>query len=738
MSENRRLAKESAVPVIRPAGPAGARLSTVSRRPDLWADPPAARSEPLLGPASPPDTPEADCPAKPQKAGANLRPVLRLLVPYGLALAMLWLLSTRLSALDLTDLHGALHSIAPLQWGLALLATLLSFWAVGRYDAVVHRQMGHRIAPHRSRRAGMAAIAVSQTVGLGLVTGALVRWRLLPDLSLWQASRLSLVVAMTFLAGWLVVTSVVVLVAPGLTASLRPIAGLVLALAVVAAGFCLWQPTVRLPDGMLPDRVAARLSCLAPPPLRTSLRIVALAALDTGAAAVAFYCVLPDMAGLSLALLAPAFLLALGAGLVSGSPGGIGPFEITLFALLPATPQAPLLAAILAFRLVYYALPALIGALVLVAGPGPTKAPRSGSRADPDPAAEIFSPQQKTMLTQARRAECRLALQTPLHLRLLDDTLWVLAETGQSLVSLGDPVAPSLPRRSALARQLARLRREALRQDRIAFHYKCSARLAAIARRAGYRVLAIASEAVIDPTRFDLASPRLAQVRRKLRKADKAGLQVRAAGAILPMDDMAALSDRWAAAHGGERGFSMGRFAPAHLADQQIFLAFLEGRLAGFMTFHVSRCEWALDLMRHDDTLPDGGMHALLAAAIRDAGARGLQRLSLAAVPRDPSGRYNRLCRVIDHATAASGLRQFKAAFAPSWEPLYVAAPSVLGLLVGGCDVARAIAFPSRLRTPQPPGQVLTAPSLTPGPAINMRHIHNHHDKYEFACRTCP
>ena len=42
-----------------------------------------------------------------------------------------------------------------------------------------------------AHRAGVIGIAVSQTLGMGVLTGALVRWRMLPKTSLWQSTRLS-------------------------------------------------------------------------------------------------------------------------------------------------------------------------------------------------------------------------------------------------------------------------------------------------------------------------------------------------------------------------------------------------------------------------------------------------------------------------------------------------------------------------------------------------------------------
>ena len=44
-----------------------------------------------------------------------------------------------------------------------------------------------------------------------------------------------------------------------------------------------------------------------------------------------------------------------------------------------------------------------------------------------------------------------------------------------------------------------------------------------------------------------------------------------------------------------------------------------------------------------------------------------------------------------------TGLHQFKQSFAPHWQPLYIAAPSRVALVVAGAEIARAILRPPSL-----------------------------------------
>ena len=113
-----------------------------------------------------------------------------------------WLLSRRLAHIDLAALAAGFAGLGLAHWLTALGFTLLSFAAIGRYDAVIHRHLDSGTAEKAARRAGICAIAISQTLGLGLITGSILRWRMLPGLSLWSASRLTAAVAVSFLIGW--------------------------------------------------------------------------------------------------------------------------------------------------------------------------------------------------------------------------------------------------------------------------------------------------------------------------------------------------------------------------------------------------------------------------------------------------------------------------------------------------------------------------------------------------------
>ncbi|MBS8228130.1 phosphatidylglycerol lysyltransferase domain-containing protein [Vannielia litorea] len=648
-----------------------------------------------------------------QRAAGTLRQaglgrlVLRQGLPILGVLALLPLLAGWLHGLDFAAGWAALSDLPGSRWVGALCMTTVSFWALGRYDQAIHRWLATGQNEEAVQGAGVTAIAVSQSTGFGLIIGALLRWRMLPGLGLARALGVTAAVALSFLAGWGLFTSLCLVLLPSAFpyAEALGLAGLALGGFVVA--LCLWPPYW---GGL------SRLPRL--PSIWLAARIAVFASLDCAAAALAFWLLLPPEAGLPFLALLPAFLLALGAGIMGGTPGGAGPFEAALVLLLAQVDGAALSCAILGFRLVYYALPAGMGLLAAAVGPMRSLATlrqerhaQSSHRPTFRRAGEPPSADLGWHLATARRAEAGLIRQGELGWLEAPGAGggWAAGPTGSALVAIGAPFGPWGARRH----WLAALRAEARARGLAPVIYKAGHRMAATARRAGFRLLPVAEEAVLDPMGFCIDSPDHRQLRRKLRRAEKAGLEITIEhGPPAPETaaEMAAISVAWEAGRGGSRGFSMGRFCPIYIGHQSRVVARAGGQMLGFASFHVSTREWVLDLMRTrpegaatSEAAPDGTMHALVTRAIEEAARRGCQRFSLAAVPlRGPAAEgatpeprlFAALRARLDTASGGAGLRQFKACFAPRWERLYLAAPTRLALAFAAVDIARRIARP--------------------------------------------
>jgi phosphatidylglycerol lysyltransferase len=597
---------------------------------------------------------------------------LRMTVSLAAGGLMVWLLVGRLSAIEPAAVAQAFAALPAQAWGAALLATAASFWAVGHYDAIIHRHFATGLPEARARLAGICAIAVSQMIGLGVVSGAVLRWRMLPEIGAWQATRLTAAVALSFLGAWAMVTALTLLALP--LAPFKAPAALVLGLGLALGLISVAAPRLKWLRLRWPN-------------VFTLCRLLSLCVIDTLAAAIAFYALCPPGLDLAFTALLPAFLLALGAGLVSGSPGGMGAFEMTLLALLPSHGEPELLAAVLGWRIVYFALPAIVGSGIAIRGPSrispPTAAPDRG------------------LVLQSDVAELQILRQGEHQLIGAPASgLWVAGQTPHCLIGLFAPLCgPGLT-----AAALRSFRHLAASEGRLCVIYKAAPRLACVSRRAGFKVIALAREALIRPAIYDLASPSRAGLRRKLRQASAAGVTVLCSGLGTghPPDwpSMDRIAAEWATAHGGERGFSMGRYCRRYLKGQRLYIAYFHGQPIAFATFHDGPGQWTLDLMRHSSACPDGTMHLLIHTAITDARALSIACLSLAAAPECAfDSRKNWPSAVLTHLGAddGTGLMRFKSAFDPRWQRRYLCSPNLACLPLVAFELARSIHRPAPL-----------------------------------------
>ncbi len=586
-----------------------------------------------------------------------------------------WYLGPRLPGFD--AVAGGLGQLRAGQVIVALLAVAVAFAAVAGQERAIVDHLGLRLPRGRASRAAAAAAAVAQTVGFGPLIGAVVRRRLLPELTLGQSLAISVGITLGFFAG----IGVLILVACAISHAM-PQRGLAQAGLAALAGVLALIP-------VLTGRAWQDLLVMA--------RFLAWLALDLAALALALWVVLPPEGAPAFGAMIPAFLMALGLGMASGSPGGFGSFEATLLAYLPQVEAAGMIAALVAFRALAFALPAVCGALWAVTAPGPGAAVPAAAEALEGREIRALSP---VALHDLPLAEAQLIRQGTLSLLPLGGGgLWLSGRLAGTRVVLGRMMGG---RTGSAPQALAEVARRASAEGRRLCLYKIDARMAARARRRGYAVLPVAREAVLDPRAFTLLGPARARLRRKLAHASKAGIRVEDCAAP-PLAEMEQVARAWRLAHGRERGFSMGRWEAGYAAGQRVITARGgDGGLLGFVTFHAGCRDWVLDLVRVLPGAPDGTIYAMILHAIEMARWLEVEELSLAAVPVADFGLPGPLGWAVLRATrGAMGLAQFKSTFAPAWRVRYLAAPNAGALVLGALAVARAIRWPGAL----PPGQ---------------------------------
>jgi lysylphosphatidylglycerol synthetase-like protein (DUF2156 family) len=286
---------------------------------------------------------------------------------------------------------------------------------------------------------------------------------------------------------------------------------------------------------------------------------------------------------------------------------------------------------------------------------------------------------------------------------LPSDTAFVMyARAGGSLIAMGAPVGARGEWRAALAAFRAEADRQALR----AVIYAAPPDLLPELIELGFRVEKVGESAIVDLARFSLAGKamqNLRTARRKLAEREGATFEV-----DFPPHDaarfaaIAKVSDAWLARQkGGEKSFSLGRFAPAYLADQPIAVVRKAGQPIAFANLMTTpdTSSVAIDLMRHDPELsPQGTMDFLFVELFAWAQAEGYRRFDLGMAPLSGLAEeryaplFARFGRFVFERGEAfygfEGLRKFKDKFGPVWEPRYIAAPGAWSLPLVLAEVA--------------------------------------------------
>ncbi|WP_234266336.1 bifunctional lysylphosphatidylglycerol flippase/synthetase MprF [Hydrogenophaga sp. NFH-34] len=248
----------------------------------------------------------------------------------------------------------------------SVLATGLSFLALTLYDRSALQYAGARLPYRVVAQTSFIAYALSNTVGLGVLTGGAVRLRLYgaAGLEAGQISRVIAFNAVGFTAGIAVVGAAALVWRAGAVADLLGwppdllrAAGVVTLLVAAAALGAFWRGgtwklrgwSVRLPSASL------------------AMQQLLISALDVTAAAAALWVLLPA-GSVAFPTFVGFYALAIAVGVISHVPGGLGVFEaVLLLALGKQVPADQLVGALVLYRVIYHLLPLALALLLLVA-----------------------------------------------------------------------------------------------------------------------------------------------------------------------------------------------------------------------------------------------------------------------------------------------------------------------------------------------------------------------------------
>ena len=281
------------------------------------------------------------------------------------------------AALGLAAMFRLLHSVRPHevrhafgalsagQISAALLLTTASYLMLTLYDRFALQVIGRKLPWRTYALASFTSYSLSHNLGLALLTGGSARYRVYRAAGL-SGGEVGSVIALASLSFWngvillaglaaLASTHILPFFDWGLSLHWLHVAGL------VVLTLCL-IPLLLRQFGLEAVEIGGWRTPL--PNFKRSIGMTGVATLDLAAASAALYVLLPAPDPAAYPAFFLGYALAIIAALISHVPGGLGVFEAVVIATVPGD-KAQLLAALLAYRVIYYLLPLLVAALLL-------------------------------------------------------------------------------------------------------------------------------------------------------------------------------------------------------------------------------------------------------------------------------------------------------------------------------------------------------------------------------------
>lgn len=286
---------------------------------------------------------------------------------------------------------------------------------------------------------------------------------------------------------------------------------------------------------------------------------------------------------------------------------------------------------------------------------------------------------------------------------LLDDKVYYFSPSGRSVIAyaqkgrgaiaLGDPIGPSDDRREAIIG----FQQFCARNDWLPAFYQTLPDDLALYKAAGFQVLQIGEEAIVDLHTFTLEGKAGKNLRTAVNKLTKAGHKVEFYLPTIATDllkELRTVSDEWLQTmHGAEKKFSLGWFDEDYLRDCEIAVVRSStGQIQAFANIVPEyQCNDAtIDLMRHRAEIERGTMDFLFISLFQHFKERGYDGFNLGLSALSGVGKADKSARLekgihylyehLNQFYNFKGLHEYKDKFHPRWEPRYFVFPSLTAL----------------------------------------------------------
>lgn len=285
-------------------------------------------------------------------------PAIRIGFPLLIAVIAVFVLHKLASHVKWADVKADLAAASSVALLRALGFTALSFAGISLYDVLTVRSLAPDKVPfHIAALAGSAGYAISGLLGVSYLTGTAVRYRVYSSCGL-DLTLVAGIIATAWsglLSGLALVFGALLAFHPrGLSAVLPipPVAetGVGVAILTILGGYLIWLATGQ-------RHLQAGGFGFSLPGARLGAALTGAGLLDLTGAAMTLYVLMPGDAAQNLPYFFTIYFAAVGLGILSHSPGGLGVFEATIIAGLGASGRSDVLAALLLYRVIYTILP---------------------------------------------------------------------------------------------------------------------------------------------------------------------------------------------------------------------------------------------------------------------------------------------------------------------------------------------------------------------------------------------
>lgn len=278
-----------------------------------------------------------------------------------------WVLIDRLEQIDFGDVKQQLLAFPATTVLIGMAFSAAVYALVGIYEGIAVRIASGQRMPLVAFRTAIIANPLGRAIGLALVSGGALRYRMYAPvgLSARQVTSIVLLAAMPyfFSVGWLIDLSLL-LNADTAAEALRLTSGVVLLLGAIGLakdiGWLTFVFTRKKPV-MIGGQAAPI------PTVRDTSIQLAVGLTQISLMTATLYIFMPPELNMSWPAFIAIYCIAFVAGQLSNVPAGLGVLEAALLLMLPQVPPAKLLGAVLAYRAVFEILPLLLALVLLVA-----------------------------------------------------------------------------------------------------------------------------------------------------------------------------------------------------------------------------------------------------------------------------------------------------------------------------------------------------------------------------------